>query len=316
MRKLAFRLLTLVLLSLGLQPLGVGLVHAQGDSRDTKIGVTVSAVINAKPQVGPRVGAVLGKALGETLKASILSGPDAQARLPEEARSETCLGEATCLVSAGKALGVDQLLMLIIIGVGDELKIEATWVNVATGETALRPGITTADSDDALWAAFTSKASELLPGVTTRASDSTGTASNTGTAGTTGTTGTTSNSNTSTGSGASVNSTVPSNQPATSGNRTAKILMIGGGVAVAGYLGYGAYRLSQCGEIFGCKDDPATDRFGQDLTVDVLLGGLGTVALSAGLYMYLSSDEEAASPAPVGFNVGSDSFQLSYGGSF
>ena len=68
MFKLALRNIVLFLFSVGLLPLASNLAHAQGE---TKIGVTVSAVINAKPHVGPRVSAALGKALGETLSATV-----------------------------------------------------------------------------------------------------------------------------------------------------------------------------------------------------------------------------------------------------
>ncbi len=290
MRKLALQTITLVLFSLGLS-LATSIAHAQSE---TKVGVTVAAVINASPHVGPRVSATLGKMLGETLSASVLAGPDAQARLPEAARSETCLGESSCLVSAGKALGVDQLLMLIIVGVGDELKIEATWVDVASGETALRPGITTADTDDAMRAAFTAKAKELLPDVAARQSAVDDRVTPGGTL-------------------------LAPNLPASKKKKdtgAAKLLMIGGGAMYAGWLGYGAYqRFSVCDGFFdSCPRDYTA---GKNIAVDVIVGGIGTAALSAGLYLYLTADgDETPAPSPVGLNVGSDSFQLSYGARF
>lgn len=299
MRKLALRTIVLVL-SFGLVPLATNLAHAQDG--ETKIGVTVSAVINAQPHVGPRVSAALGNALRETLIAQVLAGPDAQARLPEAARSETCLGESSCLVSAGKALEVDQLLMLIIVGVGDELKIEATWVDVSTGETALRPGITTADTDAAMRAAFTAKAKELLPGVEARATTTVVTPTDVTKP---------PEGNGNTGGGGSL--LTPKTKSDTG---TAKLLMYGGGALVAGWVGYGGYQLIDRDWSFDCPASETCTR-GRDVAIDIVLGGLGTAALSAGLYMYLSADgEEAPAPSPVGFNVGSDSLQLSYGGRF
>ncbi|MCP4449485.1 MAG: hypothetical protein GY811_29745 [Myxococcales bacterium] len=247
---------------------GTGMVNAQTDAPEIKIGVAVSTVINAKPHWGPRVSAALGKALGETLSAQVLSGPDAQARLPEEARSETCLGDAACLLSAGKALGVDQLLMLIIVGVGDELEIKATWVDVATGDTALRPGITTADTADAMRAAFAAKAQELLPDVSVRASAST----------------------------------------------TASTTAPGAGTGVGSGTGSNPHNVGAT----KCSDGPRSCESGYEdpIALDIVTGGLATVALSAGLYMYFSGDEKEQTAAPVGLSVGSDSFQVSYGGSF
>lgn len=300
MRKLALRTIFLVLFSAGFLSLASSSAHAQGE---TKVGVTVSTVINADQSVGEKVSTALGKALGETLSVTVLAGADAQARLPEAARSETCLGESSCLVSAGKALEVDQLLMLIIVGVGDELKVEATWVDVASGETALRPGITTGETAVAMRAAFTANAQELLPGVAER------------------TTNTTPPPNSGTLPDTIVTpGTEPVRVPAPQsdkGNGTAKLLMYGGGALLGGWLAYGAYqRFSVC-DGFGDSCDASSYSSSTNLAVDLIAGGLGTAALSAGLYLYLTNDgDEAPKPSPVVFNVGSDSLQLSFGGNF
>tara|TARA_R110002096_G_scaffold44526_13_gene120537 strand:+ start:126995 stop:127888 length:894 start_codon:yes stop_codon:yes gene_type:complete len=297
MRKLALRTIVLVLFSAGLLPLASSLAHAQDE---TKVGVTVSAVINAESSVGIKVSAALGKALGETLNVTVLAGADAQARLPEAARSETCLGESSCLVSAGKALEVDQLLMLIIVGVGDELKVEATWVDVASGETALRPGITTGETPSAMRAAFTANAQELLPGVAERTTNTTTSPTITTPLDTTVTPG-----------------TEPVRDPkpkGDEGNGTAKVLMYGGGALLGVGAGYFFYQLAAtCDGSLDCPEDNYSK--GRDVAFDVV-GVVGAVALSAGLFMHLTADDKEAAPGPVGLNIGSDSFRVSYGGNF
>lgn len=298
MRNLALRNLAIILLAAAATPMVAGDALAQEQSSNVKIGVTVSAVINAKPHVGPRVSAALGKALGETLSAQVLAGPDAQARLPEAARSETCLGESSCLVSAGKALGVDQLLMLIIVGVGDELKIEATWVDVATGETALRAGITTADTDDAMRAAFQAKASELLPTVSLRPSE------------------TTSPKTVTPLDPETANPLPIEAAPAQTASKSSapSLLMIGGAAMLGASVIYGGYQFAvDCEFAFGeCQ---SSDKGGVNTAFDIV-GAVGIVALSAGAFMYFTGSDEAAKPSPVALNVGSESFRLSYGGRF
>ncbi len=297
MRNLAFGTLATLLLATAVQTATTESAHAQEESAKVRVGVTVSAVINAKPHLGPRVSAALGKIVGETLNADVLAGPEAQARLPDNARSEACLGDSACLVAAGKALGVDQLLMLIIVGVGEELKIEATWVDVATGETALRPGITTADTDDSMRVAFTAKASELLPTIGPRETTT-------------------------------PTVTTPKDPPKNivepptttpkpvvkkeSKSKLPSLLVIGGGAMLGSALAYGGYQWAvDCEFSFGkCQ---SSDKGGVNTAFDVV-GALGTVALSAGLYMVLTADDEEA--APVGFNIGDESFQVTYGGRF
>jgi len=303
---------TVTLLSFTLSVL-IGLSNAalaQETESQTKIGIIVSAVVNVDESTGVMVSAAMAKALAGVLNAEIVAGADARAGLPETARNETCLGDTACLVSAGKTLKVDQLLMLIIVGLGDEIKVEATWVNVNKRETALRTGITTATSPEALAAAFSANAQELFPGVPLRkkAIDTPATDDNAQIDDN----GTTANNNT-------VNSSPQTSvAPLTSeSNSTGKVLMVGGGVIVAGWLGYGAYRLSECGS-FGASCKGGSNHHTQDRIVDTV-GVLGTAALSAGLYMLLTADdasEGAPSPAPVAVAVDSDSLGFSFGGRF
>ncbi len=272
-----------------------GVLHAQGND-DTRVGIAVSTVVNASPSVGARVSDAMAEALRETLKAELLAGQKAQALLPEEAQSGTCLGDSACLVSAGKAMGVDQLLMLIIVGVGDELKIEATWVNVATGETALRPGITSADDTKALLTAFRVHANALLPNVALRQKP--------------------------TVQADPVPQVDPQQtndspvvltpQKAKASSATSRLLILGGGALMAGSGGYFLVRYKRCNNSFECDNHHPT----RNAIVDTA-GVVGGLAFVAGLYLYLSRDEEPEStPAPIGFTLNSTSVGLSLGGSF
>ncbi|MBL4636220.1 MAG: hypothetical protein JKY56_20335, partial [Kofleriaceae bacterium] len=91
---------------------------AHSQNPEKKVGVAVSAVINTDIETAIEVSAALGKALRKRLEVTVISGAEAQSLLPASARAEDCLGDTTCLTAAGRALGVDELLMLIIVDIG------------------------------------------------------------------------------------------------------------------------------------------------------------------------------------------------------
>ena len=92
--------------------------------------------------------------------------------------------------------------------------------------------------------------------------------------------------------------------------------MLGGAVVIAGWSGYGIYQIIDCGG-FTCPEGEYDS--GRDNAIDLIAGGIGTVAFSAGLYLYLTSDkksERQVAPAPISVNVSSRSLGLSLGGNF
>src|SRR5690606_17399140 len=78
-------------------------------------------------------------------------------------------GDNACLVRAARAAGVDQLVMLVIVNVGEELKVEPTWIDAATGQTAQRGAIDVAIAGDDMDAVFGGAAGTLLPDASPRA---------------------------------------------------------------------------------------------------------------------------------------------------
>jgi hypothetical protein len=289
---LIFSVVALVVMTLN------SFAHAE---EDKKIGVAVSAVINGSPGTGPEVSEALGAALATTLKATVVAGAEAQALLPESARTETCLGDSACLVEAGKALGVDELLMLIIVDSVEEVKVEATWVNVNSGKTALRPSISASKAGDSMAEQFAASASSLLPDIEVRvqvAEDTSEPLEDVGTP----------PPDTSTTTGGAVTSQSSGRQMSS----LSKQLFIGGAVALGASLGYGAFRRSECGSFSEC--DPADDRPGLDAAADVV-GVAGVLSLSVATYLFFSSSSSEG-PAPVSVNVSGEAVGFSMGGRF
>jgi hypothetical protein len=271
-------------------------------AEERKIGVAVSAVINGNEGTGPEVSEALGAAIETVLNATVVAGGDAQSRLPEAARSETCLGDSACLVAAGKALGVDELLMLIIIDSEEDVKVEATWVDVATGKTALRPSISVAKSSDAMAELFLANASSLLPDVELRPVDNVIVPPDE------------TNSSDFTNNTSDLNNGGQQDTGSGKGKYWSnKALAFGGAglasVAISGALGYKRYK--NCGSNRkGCDDG--------FVPLDAVADGflvVGLISMGYAAWLYRDSDSEEKTPA-LSVSATDESLGFVYGGSF
>lgn len=274
--------------------------NAHAEEGDTKVGVAVSAVINGSPGIGIEVSEALGAALESMLKVEVIAGSDSQNLLLPAQQSETCLGNTVCLQDAGKILGVEQLLMLIIIESAQGVKIEATWVDVANGTTALRPSISTSKSSDDMADHFLANAAVLLHGIELRPQEKNDIV--------------VADPPDDPGTGTVVPpATGPTPETPSSGKHFTSVstgLAIGGGVLFAASLGIGGYLWSACNSEQECSNS--------QMTIAHIATGMGIVGgaaiVGAGVMYLLSGSVEES--APVAFSVSSESLALSYGGSF
>jgi hypothetical protein len=128
-----------------------------------KVGIAVATKINTTDEQVALLLEAMATALSETLDVEVQYGPEADAKMPAETRSDACLGNTECLVKAGQALGVERLLALVVVGISGQVKVEITWVDIANQSTALRPPVDSALEKQALIEAFSKDASALLP---------------------------------------------------------------------------------------------------------------------------------------------------------
>lgn len=285
-------------LSLALTALLVMSLQSFAHAEDTKVGVAVSAVINGSPGTGPEVSEALGVALETMLKADVIAGSKSQSLLPESARSETCLGNSACLVEAGKALGVDQLLMLIIIDSAQDIKVEATWVNVASGMTALRPSISASKSLDSMAELFLANASSLLPDIELRPTEKNDIAVPVD-----------DNSD-----GLFTNPTKETGSTRRGRHFTplSTGLAIGAGALFVASTVTGVIQYAKCDNSFTCPEGEESAALTGTGTVLLSLGGAALVA--TGVVYFLSDSGEEAPPVAV--SVSGESVGFSYGGRF
>ena len=277
----------------------VDTAHAQAPK--LKVGITVAATINGPESLGVQVSEALGASLLERFDIEVVAGANAQATLPAIARSEQCLGDSACLVEAGKALGVDELLMLIVVDVGDQVKVEATWVEVSTGKTALRTAIDAHQAAELMAKDFEAQAKLILPDAPEKqvAVDPVEVPDEKGNEG---------------DGNKALNGMEKPIVTKTRGRQwtpLSKGLLLGGGAAVGISLLYGGYHLIECGGT-ECSEDKS--RPGADQAFDIV-GGLGVVSVSVASFLYFTSEEEAEQ-LPVSLDLRSDRVGVTFGGRF
>ncbi len=278
---------------------------ATASAEDKKIGVAVSAVINMSPSAGTTVSRNLGLAIQESIAVqSVVYGRESQALLPRSARDESCLGDTVCLIAAGRALMVDQLLMLIIVDIGENYKVEATWVDVSTGQTALRPPLDIPKEASLMSRSFQANIKTLLPNAQPRQVEVAPPKDIHVTPPPQEIPGNTNTSYTQT----------PTITPTLSKRHwtpTSKLLFYGGLVGTTLAISYGGYRYLDCkGSKTGekCSTNEGADKF-----VDVVGFTSGAVAATGLLLYYFSEDKEKA---PVALDLTSTSAGLTYQGAF
>ena len=129
------------------------------------MGVVVTTFVNLTDQEADDVGAVLARVVNDQLQASATGGADVRSRVGQI--PEDCSEKQACLQSLGKKLGVRQLLLLVVVRVGERRQVSCTWADVSTGKAETRAPVTL-QSVDNIHQVFGAVVTELLPGVSAR----------------------------------------------------------------------------------------------------------------------------------------------------
>lgn len=136
-----------------------------------RVGIAVGVKVNVSDIEARLLSDSLGGALRETFDVTVVSGEDAERRLPEGGLPDTCIAETACLRSAADALGVETLLVLVAVRVGESIQVDATVFDTKTGSTRTRPPVRMTDRERQWDEAFLAAAKEILPGAPLRAAE-------------------------------------------------------------------------------------------------------------------------------------------------
>jgi hypothetical protein len=148
----------------------VTLVTALSTARaeKTKVGIAVAVKVNVSDIEARILSDSLGGALREKFDVEVVAGEDADRKLPEGGLPETCIAETECLRTTAESLGVDTLLVLVAVRVGDSVQVDATLFDAATGNSNTRPSVRMTDRERQWREAFLNSADDILPGAPRR----------------------------------------------------------------------------------------------------------------------------------------------------
>lgn len=260
-----------------------------------RVGVVVTLAVGVDDAAARSISDALAAALRDELRVDVISGAEVERRLPPAGLPEDCVGDPGCRNDLGRRLDADELLLLAIVEVGERVNVEATWADVASGDTASRPRITL-DRGDPGKAAFAAAAKGFLPHIREPTDPDP----------------------------KIIVVPTPGDPQRDTGRRLTTPVLISAGVAVAAGIAGGVLALGAEGkhddlESDGCNarqcDQGAIDagrRYA--LGADIAFAGALAAGVTAGVLYYLSApDEGAPVVAPA---VGPDQVGVSLGGRF
>ncbi len=129
---------------------------------DRRIGVVVSVRVNVNADEARALADQLASGLSAELPVDVVSGAETERRLPQGGLPDECVADAPCRVDLGRRLDADELLFLVIVRMGEQVQIDPTWADIASGRVTARSRITLSKGDDPV-AVFRKAAPALLP---------------------------------------------------------------------------------------------------------------------------------------------------------
>ncbi len=133
--------------------------------RAKRVGIVVSVAVNVPDEESYALSAALGAAVQKEFEVEVISGEETKRRLPPDGLPDECIASSACRTDIGRRLDSEELLMLVIVRLGDEIQIDSSWAHIASGDIASRPKITIAAGSDKE-AIFAKAAPTLFPHLT------------------------------------------------------------------------------------------------------------------------------------------------------
>lgn len=263
-----------------------------------RVGVVVTTRVNVSEDQARDLAGALGDAVHDRLNVDVIAGADAERRLPPEGVPARCVVDLACRQDLGRRLDADELLLLVVIGAGETLQIDATWSDVGTGEVKSRPSIEIGP-DAGVHTRLTRAVPELLPHLVSHASEPR--------------------------DDARVVLVVPQAPP---GRRVTPATLAAAGVGAGALIGSVVFSLSSRRkfdtlERDGCRRTPCRDEDIDSLFRDTVIAdalfGVAVVAAGAAVWFYVASDSgQPSAPAepPLSVTPLPGGVGLSLGGAF
>ena len=146
--------------------IALGAAPAAAES-ERRVGIVVTTLVNVSGDRARELASTLGEVLHERLVVDVIAGAETERRLPPGGVPAGCIADDDCRQDLGRRLDAEELLLLVVVGAGPRLKVDPTWVNVASGKITSRPAIEIAPDGD-VRAVLGKAAPTLLPHLAAR----------------------------------------------------------------------------------------------------------------------------------------------------
>lgn len=296
---------------------GIATIAGGSEARaDTppRVGVVAGVHVNVPDKDATAISRDLAQSLEKELLVETVAGEEAEAALQPEGVPDGCITQPDCLKTLNQRLGTDQVLVLVVLRVGERIRIESTWAD-QSGSPVDRPPINLNQGLENAGPIFADNAQRLLPDAKQRPRAATSNAEPNlggggGEVGTGGGTGAGGGVGAGTGGGGSGGGIGRIDRPR--GRHMTGLawtaLAVGGGIwAATGVWGFVADHKR--------PDDQSRKDLNRKLDI---IGGsaLGLGVVTAGILYYLSDSDEPAQTATVEVGRGPGDVGVSVGGTF
>lgn len=134
----------------------------RSDVAAPRVAIVVEVAVGVDAERAQAIAAALAAGLSAQLVVDARGGAPVDARLPSGGLADGCLARPACVIDVATRLEVDELLFIALVQLGDELQIDASWIDAGGAHGASRPRIRIGPGDDAD-AVFRARAVTLLP---------------------------------------------------------------------------------------------------------------------------------------------------------
>jgi hypothetical protein len=115
--------------------------RAQAPERAPRVGVVIELAVDVEPARADSIGAALADGLNRELKVDAFGGEEVSRRLPPEGLPDECLAQSACVKDVAGRVDADQLIFLVVVQLGADVQVDASWVDVASGAVSARPRV-------------------------------------------------------------------------------------------------------------------------------------------------------------------------------
>jgi hypothetical protein len=267
------------------QPEPTPAAPSEGDAAPRRVAIIPQLAVNVDDRRVDALTEELAETLHQRLVVDAIGGSDVARRLPSDGLPDDCLAQPACVADLGSRLDADELIFVVLVQVGQDIQVDATWIDVASGRSVSRPRLVL-DAEARAGTVFGDAATRLLPDAEVRSR------------------------------------TVVVSMPTGPARRMTLPAWITAGASVAligtsvGFALSTRSSYNRCERSDRCDSDELDTIETRALTADVAAGLAVGAAIATGVLWYFSGGDEPEATRGLGVEAAPGSASLIYGGRF